>query len=205
MPTAYIRNIGEVEYTVASLPSDIKGKAVIGSLTSPILISEELSPSVKLDYIVAHEVGHRLTLDMIANAYEESPSFFELAPNAPVGFIKYLIHLGLTKDSLRPVHPGTKNSLNQIFDENGMGRYTDEDVAIELIAEVYAAWATGTGSIPETISKRFRTLTESKNALLLTKSRSKVAAFDIGPPSEDWKNVGWILAVLGVIFVLREL
>lgn len=201
-PTTYIKNIGDVEYVTATLPADIKGKAIIGSLTSPILISEDLQPGAKLDYVVAHEIGHRLTLDMIINANNDSPTIFELAPNAPAGLIKYFIRLGLSKDSLRPVHPGTRNLLNEIFDENNRGEYTDEAVALEFIAEVYANYATGTGNIPEPIAKRLRDLTESKNALLLTKSR--VAAFS-EPSDEFWKGVVTVLAAIGAILIIRDI
>src|ERR1700741_2623806 len=101
MPVARIPNIGDVEYTLSRLPSGIKGQTHVGVLDAPILITELLSPSAKLDYVVAHEVGHRLTLDMIINAHSESPTIFELAPNPPAGLIRYFIQLGLKKDDLR--------------------------------------------------------------------------------------------------------
>lgn len=166
MPTTYIPKIGDVEYTSTDLPEGIKGKTLLGILDAPIKITERLEPSAKTDYIVAHEVGHRLTYDMIVNAYNESPILFQEAPNPLSGLVRYFIDLGLKKEDIDPLHPGTEKELSNIFIQNKVGKWTDELVAQEFIAEVFANWATNRGHIPETIGKRFKALVASKNAIL---------------------------------------
>lgn len=206
MPTAYIANIGPVEYTRSRLPSGVKGQSYIGGLYDPILITEDLSPGTKLDYIVAHEVGHRLTLDMLSNAAEEMPEFFREVPRAKptAGLIKYFMLLGLTKDDLKPLHPGTLAATDRIFAENLEGRWTNELEAREFVAEVYANWATNTGHTPPAIAKRFQALTKSKN-LLLGKlqptdvaMKGELAAFDVMNES-DYRTAFLFLLALGVI------
>lgn len=204
MPTAIIPNIGEVEYTRTSLPSGIKGKTYIGELTAPILISEDLGPSAKLDYVVAHEVGHRLTLDMIANAYDDAPSFFQGDTDPLTGFIRYLISLGLSRSTLSPLHPATKASLNAIFDTIARGENLDPDAAKELIAEVYAGWATNRGATPPAIATRFASLTKSKNFILKTKSLvNEQAAFLDNSKQEEWLVTGAL--VLVAILIVKAL
>lgn len=197
MPSTFIKNIGEVEYTSKALPAGIKGKAVIGVLEAPILISEQLAPGTKLDYVVAHEVGHRLTLDMIENAYEDSPSSFKNSPSGSTGLIRYFIDLGLKKDDLEPLHPGIRAARDSIFDDYAFGRYPDEESAREFIAEVYANWATGHGHIPPTIAKRFRQLTDSKNAVLGLKGSSASLAI----PHEDSHITWFIIGIAASIAV----
>lgn len=204
MPTAFIPKIGDVEYTRKALPEGIKGKAVIGVLEAPIMISEDLGPGAKLDYVVSHEVGHRLTLDMIVNAYEDAPTFFTEAPSPTAGLIKYFISLGLTRRSINPRHPGTKTNLNKIFDLLGKGEYPDEDTSREFIAEVFANWSMSTGDIPPGISERFASLVKSKNKILKSKvSHLQEAAFLDNNDSKQ--TVILLLAGLGVIWILGNL
>ncbi|MDP3893904.1 hypothetical protein [Nocardioides sp.] len=206
MPRTRIAQIGDVDYLSVRLPEGIKGKAMIGDLTAPIQISEDLGPGAKLDYVLAHEIGHRLTLDMILNAYEESPSFFEFSPSPTAGFIRYLIHLGLQENQLHPVHPGTIAQLKEIFAQNFRGEYTPDDIAIEFIAEVYAQWATGKGSIPEPIARRFRMLTKSKNELLTVKRDQEAAFEEFNIGGREYNAA--VLGAIGLIvmyIVLKEI
>ena len=201
MPTAIIKHIGDVEYEVTRLAPGVKGKAKIGVLEAPILISEQLEPGTKLDYVVAHEVGHRLTLDMIINAYEEMPSIFDESPTPEAGLIRYFMAHGLTAKDMEPKHPGTNHHLQAIFGENRRGEWTDSDTAREFIAEVYANWATGTGHIPEAIAKRFRMLTDSKNRILSL--RHQEAAFIDVTDEKQYKTATLILGsiVAGVLLI----
>lgn len=202
MPTTFIPKIGDVEYTSTELLPGKKGVTLLGILDAPILISEKLSPGAKTDYVVAHEVGHRLTYDMVVNAYEESPALFDAAPNPLSGLIRYFMDLGLTKDSLIPLHPGTQEQLSNIFIDNKVGRWTDELVAQEFIAEVFANWATDKGNIPAPIAKRFDNLVRSKNALLKIPHRE--AAFDMASDDSKEKIIAVGVIALLAWFIFRQ-
>ena len=202
MPTVIIPQIGPVEYVSKALSPGIKGKSVIGDYDAPILITEELSPGTKLEYVVAHEVGHRLTLAMLANAVDEMPEFFKGVPRdrPTAGLVKYFLLLGLKKEDLRPLHPGTLSSLDSIWAENLAGRYTSEDIAREFVAEVYANWATDRGHIPPALAKRFKALTLSKNTLLGLKSRE--AAFYDVEDTTDYRRTVLLLLSIGVAVLI---
>lgn len=193
MPVTHIKNIGDVEYELHDLPEDIKGKTMLGDLHAPIKISHVVAPGAKQDYIVAHEAGHRLVADMVEQAYKESPAIFEKAPDPQAGLVRYWIDLGLKKEDVDPLHPGTVANLRQIFIDNQVGKWTPELIAQEFIAEVYANWATGRGTIPATIAKRFRSLTDLKNEYLKVPVRS--AAWTTG---EDHENQHAVFALFGI-------
>lgn len=168
MPVTSIARLGEVEYILAPLSTTTKGKSVIGRLDLPILINEQLEPGTKLDYVVAHEAGHRLTLDMIILAIDNAPETFKRTPNLSSALIDYMINdLDLKESGLHFRHPKTKQNLTRTFREARRNRLPSDEDAREFIAEVFANWATGEGQVSPKIDFFFSRLLEKKTANIL--------------------------------------
>lgn len=162
MPTVNIPKLGPVDYFTEDFPDNIKGMTLVGNLNAPLLINERLLPGAKLDYVVAHEAGHRLTIEMALIAIANDPKLMDADHGVASTLTRFFINNGLTKQDMVAKHPETVSNLDKIFSDNANGRWTPEPIAIEFVAEVFANWATSVGRTPPAIEKIFTEITSAK-------------------------------------------
>lgn len=187
MPVVNIKRLGEVEYTRTTLPPGIKGKTKIGKLDFPLLISEDLTPGAKLDHVVAHEAGHRLTIELAVLTLADNPGILDHSNGAASALTHYYINHGLKETDMAVLHPEVRSKLHEIFRDNLAGSYTSEALAREFIAEVFADWATGTGSTPYLLQSQFAELIAAKADGELP----ALVSHDIGVPAADAAMPQW--------------
>lgn len=198
MPTIKVGRLGNIEYHEADLPERVKAETLTGIRTAPIYVTEALGPGAKKEYIVAHEVGHRLKYRIAEEIARDDPKlFFNTSINQ--GILQYLTAQGLSEENFSPIHPEVKDHIGFILKAAREGHPVPDVLAGEAIAEIFANYATDKGNFPSHISDILsKALTEKPE--LSIHAAPDISHYEEGP--HDFSPGPIIaLAIVAVIFI----
>jgi len=196
MPSINLRKLGTIEFQEAVLPERVKAETLAGIRNAPIFVSESLRPGAKKDYIVAHEVGHRLKTRIAEEVAQQNPELFRLRP-INQGIIEYLESQGLSSDNFNPVHPEVAENRDWILKSAREHRPIPETLAGETVAEIFAGYATDKSNYPENVNQLLARATQEKPGI--SKPLENTAQF-VDPANKPM--LLWLLLGAGIFILM---